>query len=93
MFRPTDSCVSLEIFEQQAEPILILPCLFFQLDLFYFLDNFLRPNAARPTNPEPKRSMVVGSGTAVAEVVFGENAVTPLPVVAAYIQSCGKKFE
>jgi len=30
----------------------------------YFLKNFLRPNPARPTNPEPSSISVAGSGTA-----------------------------
>jgi len=31
--------------------------------LIYFLKNFFLPYPASPSNPEPRRSMVVGSGT------------------------------
>jgi len=43
------------------------PCLSYfivYLD-YYFLENFLRPNPARPMRPVPKRSMVAGSGTGI----------------------------
>jgi len=55
----------------------------------YFL-NFLRPNATRPTNPEPSSTSVAGSGTAapgvsstVPEVATGVEVVDlKLDVVA-----------
>jgi hypothetical protein len=33
--------------------------------LLYFLNNFLLPYPANPISPEPRRSMVAGSGTGV----------------------------
>ena len=36
----------------------------------YYILNLFRPITARPTRPEPKRSMVAGSGTAALYVLL-----------------------
>ncbi len=45
-----------------------LPSLSEDKILVYFLKNFFLPYAANPMNPEPRSSMVVGSGTGSIEV-------------------------
>jgi len=50
--------------------------------LIHFLKNFFLPYPARPINPDPRRSMVAGSGTAAgtAEPQLGSLDEKTLPV-------------
>jgi len=45
-----------------------------------YLKNFFRPNTAKPIKPEPKRSMLAGSGT--AEKLPAVSAIKELPPLA-----------
>jgi hypothetical protein len=45
----------------------------------YFLKNFFLPYPASPINPEPRRSMVAGSGTAGAKDVILSATIWSVP--------------
>ena len=45
------------------------------IDADYLFLNFLLPNPVSPIKPEPRRSMVAGSGTGLGEV-FMKSGVT-----------------
>jgi len=52
--------------DKQKRQSLNDPAFFFPNSiLIYFLKNFFLPYPASPSNPEPRRSKVAGSGTAV----------------------------
>ena len=48
---------------KKAEPFLTLPFPSSNFIRIYFLKNFFLPYPASPINPEPRRSIVAGSGT------------------------------
>jgi hypothetical protein len=59
--------------KQKRQSPMTLPFPFSSYIVIYFLKNFFLPYPASPSNPEPRRSIVAGSGTALIRYIALRN--------------------
>jgi hypothetical protein len=71
---------SIQVSSNKKGSLKLMGCLFYVLMIYvsYFLNLFL-PNTPKPKSPEPKRSMLAGSGTAALTWL---SAFVPRSIVA-----------